>query len=117
MYAYVTIFNQLSRTRFPVAEVLSEVLSAAELSFSLDLEVMSFTHSTSSPMWHYEFNCSEKTRYLFWEVNEQELWTWREDLSLLWNGLGTASPHEQTPASGQVSLEVCWKSWIQVQFE
>lgn len=66
--------SSLARPQFPVAEVLS----AAELSFSLDLEVMNCSHSKSSPMWHYEFNCLEKTIFA------------------------------QTSASGQVSAGVCF---------
>lgn len=49
--------TSLSRTEFPVAAVLN----AAELSFSLDLEAMSMSHSTSSPMWQHKFYCAEQT--------------------------------------------------------
>ena len=106
------VSTSLSRTGFPVAEVVR----AAELSLSLDLEATSFGHSTSSPMWHYDFNCIEKTRSLLWGVHEQELWNWREDLSLRWNSLDTAPPHEQTSASGQVSPGVCLRSWAYHKF-
>lgn len=60
---YVCICHDF-QSAFPEQFPVAEVLSAAELFFSLDLEVMSFGHSTSSLMWHYKFNCSEKTRFL-----------------------------------------------------
>lgn len=47
--------TSLSRTEFPVAAVLND----AEVSFSLDVEAMGISHSTSSPTWQHEFYCAE----------------------------------------------------------
>lgn len=55
-YLHVSGFsNSLSRTEVPVAAVLK----AAELSFSLDLEAMSISHSTSSPTWQHKLYFAE----------------------------------------------------------
>lgn len=52
---HVSGFQPASLEEFPVAAVLS----AAELSLSLDLEAMSISHSTSSPTWQHKFYFAE----------------------------------------------------------
>lgn len=49
MCACVRLFNQ------PLQSRVSSGCSA------LDLEVMSFSHTTSSPTWQHKFYCAEKT--------------------------------------------------------